>query len=1287
MTPDRHPLPVSVRAVGPKLELGILGPVEVRIDDAPAALGGPRQRAVLAVLAIRPNQVVSVDRLIDDLWEEHPPERAVHTVHVFVSRLRRALSSAGERLITRPPGYVLELKADELDADHFERLYKTARAALNAGRAEDAAALLTQAMALWRGPPLADFTYEPFAQGAIARLDELRLNGREELIEAQLAAGRHEQVVSELEFLIREHPFRERPRGQLMLALYRCGRQAQALEAFQEARRTLVEELGVEPGDALRELEEAILRQDPALQAPTARANAEAPSAAPEVEPGSREPAAGDDGPAAVVRKTATVLVTKLSAEGEADPEVALRSIAAARHHVDEIVARHGGAFVSGLGDELAWVFGVPLTREDDVVRTLRAADELRTDLDALGRADLPGLTLGIGIATGEVIAESPRDVWGDPLNRAIRLAQAAVDGEILMGDTTRRLAFNATLVEPAIEGTAWRLLGLAERHPTAVTTHAPMVGRDQELGHANATFERTRQDAEAYLLTVLGEAGIGKSRLVQELGHRLAGEATVLTGRCLSYGEGVAFWPLREAVVEAAGDASRDGLRGLLNGADDSDVVADILAAALGLAPAVSVSEQMPWAVRRLLEGLARERPVILVLDDVHWADTPLLDLIDYLVDWLRAPVVLVCLARPELLEVRPGWGGGHPRVSSIVLGPLDDAAALRLLDQRVGERRLSAGQRAQILVTAEGNPLFVEQLLQMSAEDPEWDRNPEIPGAIQSLLSARLDRLGPGERAFIERAAVIGREFWSSAVRELLPAEARPSADKHLRALVHRGLIHPDRSILAGEEQLRFHHILIRDVAYSGTPKSRRSELHERFADWLATRPEQYDEFIGYHLEQAFRYLRELGAPAKTAETLAARAGDHLANAGRSALRRGDAHAGVRLLRSARDLLEAAGRREPDVLLALGAGLSDSGDLREAENVFTTALEQSRALGDDNLAARASIDLSFNQVLLDPSIPVAEMLRVAEEAVQTFERAGDDGGIARAWHHVAMVRWTQSRAAEMEDVLERALAHAERAGDWQMQSRILGYLARAVMTGPRPVTEAIARCAAILQQAGDDVVLIAVAETMLGMLEAMRGNFDDARSYSGGAKRRLEAVGLSVTVAALQMYSGWIELMAETPGRAVPGMRDAYELLERVGDRNRRAMTAAILGRLLFFHGAVPEAERYLKISEEFASSDDVGAQTVWRGTRARLLVTAGDQLSAKALADSAVDAASPTDDILVRADALVDRAVVLSAMNRDEAAARDLQGATALLESKGITSSLAQLRRSSHRPAVAP
>ncbi len=779
--------------------------------------------------------------------------------------------------------------------------------------------------------------------------------------------------------------------------------------------------------------------------------------------------------------------------------------------------------------------------------------------------------------------------------------------------------------------------------------------------------------------MTVVGDAGIGKSRLVQELGRQLDGEAAIVAGRCLSYGEGVAFWPLREALTEAAGEESRDGIRRLLEGTDEADVIADIVAAALGLAVVESVGEQLPWAFRRLLEVLAGRRPLLLVLDDAHWADAPLLDLIEYLVDWCRAPVLLVCLARPELLELRPAWGGGRARVSSVVLGPLDDAAAVRLLDDHLGQRPLSEPQRAQILRTAEGNPLFVEQLLQMNAEDPAWDDDAQIPGTIQALLSARLDRLGPGERAFIERAALIGREFWRTAVRELLPAEARASADKHLRTLVHRGLIHPDRSTMAGEEQLRFHHILIRDVAYRRTPKSSRSDLHERFADWLVGRGDGYDEFVGYHLEQAFRYRAELGHTGAAARTLAARAGDHLAAAGRRALARGDAHAGVRLLRSARNMLGMAGRTEPGVLLDLGGALADSGDLREAEQMFTAAFEASRELGEDNLAARASIELSFNHVLVDPSVPLPEMVRVAENAVRTFERGGDHGGIARAWHHVAMVHWIQTRAAAMEEALELAMTHAERAGDWQMQSRILGYLARAVMMGPRPAAEGIERCAAILERAGDDVGLSAVTETMLGMLEAMRGNFAIARSHADEARRRLEAVGLTVTVAVLQMYSGWMELMAEAPERALPGVRDAYDLLERIGEAHRRAMTAAILARLLFFHGDLNESDRYLTISKESASPDDVAAQTVWRGTRARWLMAAGNLQDAEDLADSAVAAVSATDWIRIHGDALLDRAAVLTALGRDDAAQRDLEEAAALFERKGNTSSLATMHRS--------
>jgi len=1269
---------LTFATVGPKLDLGILGPIEVRAEGVPVALGGLRQRAVVAVLALHPNQVVSIDRLVDDLWGEAPPATAVHTVRVFVSRLRRALAGAGDRLMTRPPGYVLELHADELDADRYERLCETARSALSAGNAGGALALLSEAEELWRGQPLAEFAYEPFAQAAIASLGERRINAREELIEAQLALGRSSEVVSELEAFVREHPFRERARGQLMLALYRCGRQAQALEAFQQARRTLVEELAVEPGDALRDLEQAILRQDPSLLlAPAGTISTQAPTdpaaASPEVE------VRADVHPRpAPVRRAATVLVAQLSFERETDPETARLAIGRARERADEIVLQHGGTFVAGLGGELTWVFGIPLVREDDALRALRAADELRTVLSGGPSSAVPPLTVRLGVASGEVIAESRGDLFGDPVAEASTLAHAASPEDILIGGETRHLVRSAIRDEPALEGGVWRLLEL-DRQPIRPATASPMVGREEELERSLAAFAAVREQGDAKLLTIVGEAGIGKSRLVRELRRRLAGEANVIGGRCLSYGQGITFWPLREALIEAAGEESRAGVRRLLGVADDADVVTDIVAAALDLGPAQSVGEQLPWAVRRLLEVLSAKQPLLLVIDDVHWADAPLLDLVDYLVDWLRAPVLLVCSARPELLDTRPSWGGGHAQVSSVVLGPLDDAAALRHLENQLGHRPLSEAQREQILGAAEGNPLFVEQLLQMSAENPAWDQDAQIPGTIQALLSARLDRLGPGERALIECAAIVGRQFWRSAVRELLPVEAQPSTDQYLRALVHRGLIRPDRGVLAGEEQLRFHHILIRDVAYRSTPKSSRSELHERFAEWLIPRGEVYDEFVGYHLEQAFRYRVELGSPDDDSAALAGRAGDHLIAAGRRTFARGDAHASVRLLRSGQAMLEAAGRKEPGVLLGLGGALSECGDLREAEQVLTAAYDQARELGDDNLAARASIDLSFNQVVIDPSVPLGEMLRVADEAVRTFDRTGDHGGIARAWHHVAMVHWIQSRGGDMEEALERAMTHAERAGDRHMQSRILSYLARATMTGPRPVTEGVERCTGILERAGDDVVLTAVTETMLGMLEAMRGDFSLARSYADAARRRLAAVGLTVTVAVLQMYSGWIELMAESPERALPGVQDAFDLLDRVGEGHRRAMTAAMLSRLLFFCGDYDGCERYLTISAESASPDDAAAQAVWRGTRARLLAATGALAEARRLADSAVGALAATDYLRLQGGALVDRATILTALGEDDAVAGDLRDARALFERKGLTSSLDAMRRS--------
>ena len=508
--------------------------------------------------------------------------------------------------MTRPPGYVLELHADELDADRYERLCETARSALSVGNAGGALALLSEAEELWRGQPLAEFAYEPFAQAAIASLGERRVNAREELIEAQLALGRSSEVVSELEAFVREHPFRERARAQLMLALYRCGRQAQALEAFQQARRTLVEELAVEPAmrsatwnrrSSVRTPRYCWLRRERSRHRhpPTPPRHRRRLEVRADVHPRPTRRFAGPP----------RCWWPNCRSRGSQIPRRRGGPLAGRESARDEIVLQHGGTFVAGLGGELTWVFGIPLVREDDALRALRAADELRTVLSGGPSSAVSPLTVRLGVASGEVIAESPGDLFGDPVAEASTLAHAASPEDILIGGETRHLVLSAIRDEPAVEGTAWRVLEL-DRQPIRPATASPMVGREEELELALSAFAAVREQGDAKLLTIVGEAGIGKSRLVRELRRRLAGQANVIGGRCLSYGQGITFWPLREALIEAAGEESRAGVRRLLEGADDADVVTDIIAAALDLGPAQSVGEQLPWAVRRLLEVLS---------------------------------------------------------------------------------------------------------------------------------------------------------------------------------------------------------------------------------------------------------------------------------------------------------------------------------------------------------------------------------------------------------------------------------------------------------------------------------------------------------------------------------------------------------------------------------------------------------------------------------------------------------------------------------------------------------
>ncbi len=883
------------------MDFHILGPLEALDEGRAVALGGSRQRALLALLLLRANEVIGTDRLIDELWGERAPPTAARIVHVQISRLRKALATAGPGvLVTHERGYELTLERGQLDAHRFEDLVAEGGRELVAGRPDRAVAALERGLALWRGAALADLAYERFAQGEIARLDELRVTAQEQLVDAQLELGRHAEVVGSLQALIGEHPYRERLRAQLMLALYRCDRQADALQAFQDARHALIDELGIEPGERLRELERAVLAHDPALARPATEPVA---PAAP------RAPAAPGPDSRRLVSVVFADLADSTALAERLDPETLHGVLERHSAVCADVFERHGGAVEELVGDAVVGVFGLRERHEDDPLRAVRAALELREAGAALC-AELERerdirIALRFGITSGEVFvgAGARRDTLarGDALNVAAGLGEAAADGEILLGERTFRLVAAEVRGEPleplAIRGRrakveAWRLLGLKAAEP--LPPAAPLIARERELRELHESLARARDERSCRLVTVVGPPGIGKSRLARELVAECRDDATAAVGRCLAYGDGITYQPLAEMIRRLAGGDPEPWMRALLTGEEHADTIARRVLGAIGLSDESAQAGETFWAVRRLFEAVARERPLIVILEDAHWADPTLLDLLEYVVAFSGgSPILLVCLARPELLQRRHAWAA---RGSVVALEALASADALALIEQ-LGGSELDAIGAERIVATAEGNPLFLEQLLAVRAESEPAT----LPPSIEAVLAARIDQLEPSERTVLVYGSVEGRSFHAGAVAELGAEGGRPAVDAALMGLVHKQLIRPDRPEFAGEDAFRIAHALIRDAAYGGMPKRLRAELHERLATWLKAKPRVADETVGYHLEQACRYRLELGPAEQRDRALAAEATERLAAAARAALARGDAAGAARLLERA--------------------------------------------------------------------------------------------------------------------------------------------------------------------------------------------------------------------------------------------------------------------------------------------------------------------------------------------------------------------------------------------------
>jgi class 3 adenylate cyclase len=937
-------------------------------------------------------------------------------------------------------------------------------------------------------------------------------------------------------------------------------------------------------------------------------------------------------------RKTVTVVfcdIVDSTPLGERiDPEVHRRIQERYFDAVRGVLERHGGTVEKFIGDAAMAVFGIPLAHDDDALRAVRAASDLRLALselnDQLERDHGVTVSIRTGVNTGEVVAGDPSEgqsfATGDAVATAQRLEASARAGEILMGEPTYRLVANAVIVEPVepltLKGKAqpvpaWRLLGVVEGAPPFPRRlDTPLVGRDEELARLREEFEAAVSDRRCRLATIVGPAGIGKSRLGNEL-LRSTEQATSLVGRCLPYGEGITYWPLRGIVLGAVGHLAPEHIAERLADAEDGARVAALVADAVGAAEIHGSSEETFWAIRRFIEHLARERPLILGVDELQWAEPTLLDLVEYLVGWTTdAPVLLLGLSRPELTEKRPSWP------MTISLDPLSAAETEELADALIGDREVSWEEWSRITTAAEGNPLFLEQLVALAAEEGAQEA---IPPSIHALLAARLDRLDAGERTVLEEAAVIGREFTRASVSALSDEQAVGST---LLSLVRRDLIEPDPSV-SGEDGFRFRHVLIRDAAYLGISKESRAELHLRYAEWLRGFSGQLDEIVGYHLEQAFRYGQELG-PVDAA--LATDAGERLARAGRRAVRRGDLPAAVNLLTRAAALLPDAHAERHELLRVLGSALMRTGDFTRAEGVLDEARDAAQAGGDTRLELRTLIDREFLRAFTSPEEAVDEIVAVADKAIPLLEELGDDLGLAKAWWlksevHVNACRW----GARARD-LELALGHARKAGDASEQATLASFLAQALYYGPTPVLDAIGRYETLLSEQSEDRSLKASITSLLAGLRAMQGEFTEARQLQGSARALYEELGQRFRIATIRaLVAAEIESLAGRPSEAVGILRWAQGELSKMGATSVMSTIAAFLADALVAAGAREDAMRYSKIAEANAADADVATQVMWRVSRAKI----DDNRS---LAEEAVRLAEPTDYVDIKARALV-------------------------------------------------
>jgi len=1030
-------------------------------------------------------------------------------------------------------------------------------------------------------------------------------------------------------------------------------------------------------------------------------------------------------------RKTVTVVFCDVSgstALGErTDPESLRRVMTRYFEAMRSVLEAHGGTVEKFIGDAVMAVFGIPQAHEDDALRAVRAAAEMRTALAALNQ-DLQrdhgvAIEIRIGVNTGEVIAGDPAAghnvVTGDAVNTAARLEQTAGTGDILIGEDTYALVRDAVVVgdvDPlTVKGKAAPLLAyrLLEVRPGA-EGHArrldsPMVGRERPLRLLRETFEGVAADRACALFTVLGVAGIGKTRLtrefLQDVGADGAPDPVVASGRCLPYGRGITFWPISEMLVGAAGIADTDAparvverIRDALRGAPDADRVAAHLADLIGAGERVAEVEPA-WAVRRLFESLASSGPLVAYFDDIHWAEPALLDVIEHVSDYSRdAPILLLCTARPEFFDLRPGWGGGKLRATAVSLEPLNERESEELMLNLLSHPALSPEIRQRIREAAEGNPLFVEEMLQMLLDDGsivekegEWIATVDlstihVPPAISALLTARLDRLPGPEREAIEAASVVGEVFERLAVRALVRERSAAEVDELVTSLIRKDLVQPAPSDLSGGEALRFRHLLIRDAAYGGMPKQRRAELHETFGDWLETtlgeRAAELDEVLGYHLEQAHTLRAELGSHAGS-EGVAARAAEALTRAGYRARSRGDAPATVHLLaRAARLRPVDLARVELLIDLTTAAGEALEHDI--AAWSAGEAVEGATALGSEALLARAELARLWVGLAREQS-SWEEAAAAARHALEVLEPLEDHRGLAEAWMILAWHAGGQG-ARYLDGIAAARIAteHAREGGDRTTELQAMGAPIGWLIWGPTRVDEMIARCDEVQPLVEDSRAVLAEITLTRATAEAMSGNVERSRVLAAQAVATFEDLGQRLNIAFATQTEWLVEWLAGDFAAVEEAMRRGIAILEERGEHSLIALHRMMLGQAICAQGRFDEADEIARECERTLTDPlEVTTQPLWRRVRALVASERGDHAEADRLSREALEINETTQALFDFAWAQIERGQILQRAGRDQEAVEAFEEAARLATSKGDVVTAAQARRHMLRP----